>query len=1102
MQICPSCGEENPAKFRLCGYCGTPLTDAAAAPAAPPPPPAEETRRTVSIVFSDLQGSTDLGERLDSEALREVLGVYFDRMRAVLERHGGTVEKYIGDAIMAVFGLPTVHEDDALRAVRAAFEMCEALHHLNDELEQGWGVRLTNRTGVNTGEVVAGDVTTGQRLVTGDPVNVAARLEQAAPPVEVLIGETTYRLVSSSVDVERLEPLTLKGKSEPVPAYRLLAVDRDQVSVDRPRLPMLGRDDELRTLRGALESASAGAGAQLVTVVASAGTGKSRLLSEFLAGLDEDATTYTGRCPSYGDGITFWPVAEIIRAAAGIDATDTRESAVKKLAGLTVDASAVDALAVVTGLADADKQLEQIFAAVGSVLRAISARRPVVAVLEDVHWAQSTLLDLVDYLVRSLSNDRVLLICTARPEFFETNADWLSDRDRVQRLPLEPLPDTDGDALVRAILGNGPLLDDVVRQIVAAAGGNPLFIEQMVAMLIDDGFLRRDAQGRWSPAGRKDAMSVPSSVAALLAARLERLPAAERSVLQRASAMGQVFYEAAIAETAPDGLRPHVAPSIAGLVAKGLAQPESSYLAGQSAYRFHHALIRDVAYHELLKRTRAELHESFAGWLETAAGTRVQEYEEIVGYHLEQAYRARCELGPADERVRGIGREAGLRLSRCGTRALSRADMPAAASLLGRATGLLDRDADERRVLLVDHAEALWHLGDFATAHAVLDDAEAVAAELGDDRLRAQTAIERLLIRWVTESGESYAEFLDPVAAAIELLTGTDDDRHLAEGWRLMGILHSTAGRYKAAEDALTRAIEHAKRSGHRRSHVRVMSTYVQNVTDGPTPVSEAIALCLELKEAAPDDRWTQALVADQLARLHAMCGDFDVARANYRASQELLDALGARIIRAMSVSSAGEVELLAGNPAAAERELRLGYDLLLALDSRNYLSTVAAYLAEAVAVQGRLEEALELARVSAETSADDDVVSHVMWRIARSHAISPLDPDEASGVVFTAVALARGVDSPSLLGLALLAEAEAFRTAGEERNAVASAHEAREAFAAKGFTVGVDLVARFLSVPRDVDLVANERASRPAITLPTQRGGGVSDIETAVSPA
>src|SRR5580765_3838092 len=324
MAVCPSCGEENPDRFRLCGFCGTPL-------AVTRPP--QEVRKTVTVVFSDLKGSTDLGERLDSEALREVMTRYFDEMRGALERHGGTIEKYIGDAVMAVFGLPRIREDDALRAVRAAAEMRRRLAVLNDELETRWGVRLANRTGVNTGEVVAGDPTADQRLVVGDTVNVAARLEQAATENEVLVGEPTYRLVRDAVEVEPVEPLELKGKAQRVPAYRLISV-KSVEEVDRRRdSTLVGRTEELETLASELELVRSGGATRTVTLLAQAGVGKSRLIDEFARSVGE-VPVLRGRCLPYGRGITFWPVVDIVKQAAGIDEADTPAAAYAKIAEL------------------------------------------------------------------------------------------------------------------------------------------------------------------------------------------------------------------------------------------------------------------------------------------------------------------------------------------------------------------------------------------------------------------------------------------------------------------------------------------------------------------------------------------------------------------------------------------------------------------------------------------------------------------------------------------------------------------------------------------------------------------------------------------------
>src|SRR3954470_15024513 len=385
MQLCPNCGEENPAKFRLCGFCGTPL-----APAVP----VQEVRKLVTILFCDLKGSTNLGEQLDSESLRETMSRYFDAMSAAITRHGGTIEKFIGDAVMAVFGLPRVHEDDTLRAVRAAHEMQEALAELNEGLQRTYGITLENRTGVNTGEVVAGDSTTGQRLVTGDPVNTAAPLAQAAPACEVLLGELTYRLVRDHVEVEAVEPLELKGKAERVPAFRLLDVHDRRDAGDAARAPLVGRGHETERIAGALGRVIDARACARVVITGDAGVGKSRLVEHVCAVAAEQALVIRGRCLSYGDGITFWPLVEALRQASDIEAGDEFAAARAKLDRLIGEGNeeVFERLASAVGLSEQQYPLPEVFWAARKLVETLSQRRPLVLVFEDVHWAEPALL--------------------------------------------------------------------------------------------------------------------------------------------------------------------------------------------------------------------------------------------------------------------------------------------------------------------------------------------------------------------------------------------------------------------------------------------------------------------------------------------------------------------------------------------------------------------------------------------------------------------------------------------------------------------------------------------------------------------------------------
>ena len=453
MKRCPSCGEENADKARFCQNCATPLGEAEGI--------APDVRRVVTIVFADVTGSTSLGERLDPEALRRVMGRYFDEMSAVIERHGGTVEKFIGDAVMAVFGIPRLHEDDAVRAARAAAGMREALETLNFELEREHGVGIAARIGVNSGEVVAGDPSAGQRLVTGDAVNVAARLEQAASPGEIFLGETTYRLVKDAVEVEPVSPLDLKGKGEPVPAYRLVSVLADVAGHERHLdSPMVGRSKELEMLERALERAVTERTSHLFTLLGSAGVGKSRVVAEFLSATAGSATVLRGRCLSYGEGITFFPLAEVIHQAADIMDGELPAAARAKVASfLAENADGERISGLVAGLFGwgPPGATEDAFWAVRKVLEHLARERPVVVVFDDIHWAEPTMLDLIEHVADWTRDAAVLVVCLARPELLDIRTGWGGGKMNASSILLEPLPSDEASLLVDNLLGRADI---------------------------------------------------------------------------------------------------------------------------------------------------------------------------------------------------------------------------------------------------------------------------------------------------------------------------------------------------------------------------------------------------------------------------------------------------------------------------------------------------------------------------------------------------------------------------------------------------------------------------------------------------------------------
>ena len=1020
----------------------------------------EEVRKIVTCVFSDLKGSTPLAERLDTETLREVLNQYFNTMRAVLERHGGTVEKYIGDAIMAVFGLPQLHEDDALRAVRAAAEMQEELVRINAGFEEIYGVRLENRTGVNTGEVVAGDVSVGHRLVTGDTVNVAARLEQNAPTMEILLGEKTYRLVKDAVEAEEVEPLQLKGKSEPMAAYRLISVGHHEEGVARRfDAPMVGRSDDLDALMDAMTDAVETRTCQVVTVVAPAGTGKSRLLKEFVA--RADARALRGRCLSYGEGLTFWPLAEVAREAADISNDDPAAEAQEKLAALLGEAAGevTDRIAGAIGLSMATYPVEETFWAARRFLEALSAGSPLLVLIDDIHWAERTFLDLIRHVASNLTNAPVVLACSARPELFDAHPDWNEESEHHRVLVLQPLSEDESAEVAANLLGTTNLDDQVRDKIVESAEGNPLFVEQMLSMLLDDGILERDDHGRWVLVREMGAITIPPTIQALLSARLDRLGPMDRVVVERGAVIGQVFFRGAVEDLSPDEVRRHAGESLRSLTRRELVQPHESSFAGQEAYRFMHILIREAAYHGLLKRTRADLHVRFIDWLERVAPDRVLEFEEIRGYHLEQAFFTLQQLTPNDEQVWQIGVRGSGYLSAAGRRALARGDIPAAANLLQRAATLLPPGHPERPRLRLDAAEALTEQADFDEAAAMLSAAIDEAHELGDRVLEATARIQELELLYTVDPEAVEPTIVAGVESHLPELEALEAHDGLARAWRLIMFVREMGLQWGESQAAAQRTLEHARMAGNRLMVARAIPSLGYCALSGPTPVPEAIERCRALLDDVHGDRKPEALLEAAISHLEAMRGNVEESRALYRKSRASLEELGWTFLAAQTSFDSGPVEVLAGDLEAAEAELRRDYETLERMGETNYISTTAALLAEVLYRQGDLDGAEEHTRISEELAAQDDVSSQYRWRSVRAKVLAARDRHaEAEELARSAVELISASDDLNSQGDAALDLAEVLRVAGRLGDAAEAAGYALERFEAKGNTVSAAL--------------------------------------------
>jgi class 3 adenylate cyclase/tetratricopeptide (TPR) repeat protein len=1007
--VCASCGQENPAGASFCNACGASLT----APAL-----ATEQRKIVTVVFSDVTGSTALGERLDPESLRRVLARYFDLARDVVERHGGVVEKFIGDAVMAVFGVPHVHEDDALRAVRAAAGLRQALEELNVELERDYATTLALRIGVNTGEVVTG---TEERLATGDAVNVAARLEQAAQPGEILIGSETIRLVREAVAVEAVPPLDAKGKTEPLTAYRMLSLDsRAPGFARRADVPMVGRERQLNLLRDAFENVLSERSCHLFTVLGPAGVGKSRLVSEFLRTVD-GATVVRGRCLSYGDGITYWPVVEVVKQIGGAEAL--------------VDEVAWNALEALLGEEDVAATPDEIAWAFRRLLEAKASDEPLVCLFDDIQWGEETFLELVEHVADLSRGAPIFLLCMARPELLDRRPTWAGGKLNATTVLLEPLSEEETDELMSRLLEGSPLEEALQAKIRRAAGGNPLYVEEMLAFV-----------GQSSNGG---AIPIPPTIQALLAARLDQLDPSERHVLERGSVEGEVFHRGAVvalvqAETPVDK-------RLTALVRKDLVRPEQAQLTGEEGYRFRHLLIRDAAYEALPKATRAELHERFASWLE-ARGAELVELDEIMGYHLEQAFRYRSELGPLTESDRGGAARAGGLLARAGRRAFDRGDRRAAANLLERAGRLLPEPAPEHVHALLDFGRSLVDSGeDLQGGRVAFERARAEAEALEREHLRARAQIELYLLDILTEPTVDEAV----ARRAVPVLEREGDEEGLARAWFALALAEWTQGLWDAMREPLGRAIEHARRAGNRSIEVEALTFVLGSVTFGSTPVKDGIRIARELLEQRADSRELQGWAARVLGTCLALKGSVEEGRALLEQARGIFAELGLKEALAVLPFSTGPLELREGDAAAAERELRAGVESLLEMGDRARAASLAALLAGALVEQGRIDDAEHFVEVAREAVQESDPNAEALWRLAAARVLVRRGAaEEAVRLAGEGIAIMKRTQELLTLPNLLLDQAEVLELAGRGDGAEAAVREALDAAARKGAVV------------------------------------------------
>jgi class 3 adenylate cyclase/tetratricopeptide (TPR) repeat protein len=810
MLVCASCGQENPEVARFCLACGLPLVDAGTA---------REERKVVTVLFADLVGFTSRAEQLDPEDVRAMLSPYYARLRKELERRGGTVEKFIGDAVMALFGAPVAHEDDPERAVRAALAIRDGIAELNEGDPK---LELQVRIAVNTGEALialGAQPSEGEGMASGDVVNTAARLQASAPVNGILVGETTYRATERTIEYREAPPVTAKGKAETVKVWEALE-PRARYGVDiglRGRVPLVGREQELDVLLDALARVRAETASQLVTLVGVPGIGKSRLVVELSAIIDDQPELIfwrQGRSLPYGEGVTFWALAEIVKAQAGILETDSAESAFEKLRGTVEDVVADEAeadwiesqLRPLVGLEDeaqpgADRQAEA-FGAWRRFFEHLAEKSPLVLVFEDLHWADDGLLDFVDDLVEWASGVRLLVVCIARPELLTRRPGWGGGKPNATTLSLSPLSRDETARLVAALLEQAVLPAELQAALLERAEGNPLYAEEYVRMLQDRGFLRRE-NGTWR-FEQTENLPLPESVQGIVAARLDALSPEEKTLVQDAAVIGKVFWIGAVAAV---GDRGAIEERLHALSRKEFVRRERrSSVAGEQQFTFLHVLVRDVAYGQIPRGSRSSKHRAAAEWIASLSADRSEDRAEMLAHH----YLSALELArAAGEDTGAFAEPARIALREAGDRALSLNAYSAASRFYAAALELSRADDEERPHLLLRLGRARYKAE--ATGAEILEEARDGLLAVGDLEAAAEAEVHLGDIRGSQGLRDLEVEHIERAAKLLDGIPASKSNVYTLT--QLAGSL-MMAGRYKDAIRVGRDALEMADKFG------------------------------------------------------------------------------------------------------------------------------------------------------------------------------------------------------------------------------------------------------------------------------------------------
>jgi class 3 adenylate cyclase/tetratricopeptide (TPR) repeat protein len=1034
---CPSCSAENPDHARFCLACGQPLD--ASAPT--------ESRRQVTILFTDLAGSTDLAHQLDPESLHRVMSDYFGAARTAVGRHGGHIEKFIGDAVMAVFGFPRANEDDALRAIRAAWEMRRLIDEANHELRRRWDVELVIRTGIATGGVVASDRTTGEPFVIGTSVNLAARLEQHAGNGEILLDGTTKQIARNAIEVEEVALDELRGFDDPVTAHRLLDLleTGDGQGLPRPEPPFVNRTTELGLLHEAYENHLTSARCRTLTLIGSAGLGKSRLVAEFFR-LHPNAVVLRSRCPAYGEGSALQPLMDVVGQAAGSAPADDPANTIEKIRDLLAEhpqgSLAADGVARALGLAPGTTTQEETAWAIRTCLETLARRRPLVLAFDDVHWAAPALLDVLEHLAEWAREAPILLLCLARPELLNLLPTWGRTPGAVM-LQLEPLAAAPSRELARHLLASTTPsgFEDTIADV---ADGNPFFLEEIVTMLDEEGAIAPGAIDL-------STIAIPPTISALLAARIDRLDAAGRQVLERASVLGLAFVRAHLEALLMDE------DIDVGATLRDLAQRDFLVADTETpgdAYRFRHALTREAAYDAIPKSLRVLLHTAAAE--RHAREPEGESRDEQMGYHLEQAHRAVTDLEDTDPRTRELAERAGAHLAAAGRGAAGRGDVRAAAGLLERAAALFPAGHPSRPEVLADLHDALLFAGE-------IERSEAPVAELlaslspGDDSVLAERArLQQAMLRFLLDPGATPADVLRrDVERSVARFQEAGDEARLAAALADLATIHWMAGNAEEMLAAAERALVHARSSGSRRATAEAAPLIAFALHRGWVPLDEALVRLEETRAQLHDDRLAEALILLDEALMLAAVGRRDDAHAAVHRGRQTFADLGQRRWLEMSKTIEAEIARRDGRIEHAEGLLRSVYDFFRDQGDANNALQLAAALSDVWCDLERFDEAdLLAAEIAREAPADDPEVQ-VAWRSVRARTLSH-GGDPAGGVALAeeAAKIADSTDFVLLQADAYRSLAETLDGAGRPADAVSALEIAVARYEAKRATV------------------------------------------------